>query len=189
MCIPHPVPVYSVSCVLPAPPLNGALINTECHNTNPIKGSVITFQCYPAFSLVGAENSACNNSGLWDPDPALLECISISRTYIYTHCKYSKLADAICSLIYRSHWIVYSYSCCMHVYIGTPYIFRSSFGLLPPTVQSPILFTGEVLFVSVAVTAVAFIAIGFFTGLLVMHFCYRLLRSQCTPRQLKSKLT
>ncbi len=49
--------------------------------------------------------------------------------------------------------------------IGTPYIFRSPFGLLPPTVQSPILFTGEVLSVSVVVTAVAFIAIGFFTGL------------------------
>ncbi len=57
--------------------------------------------------------------------------------------------------------------------IGTPYIFRSSFGLLPPTVQSPILFTGEVLSVSVVVTAVAFIVIGFFTGLLVMHLRYR----------------
>ncbi len=57
--------------------------------------------------------------------------------------------------------------------IGTPYIFRSSFGLLPPTVQSPILFTREVLSVSVVVTAVAFIVIGFFTGLLVMHLCYR----------------
>ncbi len=57
--------------------------------------------------------------------------------------------------------------------IGTPYIFRSSFGLLPPTVQSPILFTGEVLSISVVVTAVAFIIIGFLTGLLVIHFCSR----------------
>ncbi len=49
----HPHPVYSASCGLPAPPLNGALINTDSQNTNPTEGSVITFQCDPAFSLHG----------------------------------------------------------------------------------------------------------------------------------------
>ncbi len=62
--------LYLVTCVLPAPPLNGALLT----NTNPTEGSVITFQCDPGFSLVGTETATCNNSGLWDPDPALLEC-------------------------------------------------------------------------------------------------------------------
>ncbi len=64
---------YPVSCVLPAPPLNGALFNTS-QNTNQIEGSVITFQCDPDFSLRGTATATCNNSGLWDPDPALLEC-------------------------------------------------------------------------------------------------------------------
>ena len=72
-----------VSCALPAPPLNGALLNTNSQNTNLIEGSVIAFQCDPGFSLVGAATATCNNSGLWDPDPALLECISRSCTYMH----------------------------------------------------------------------------------------------------------
>ncbi len=57
--------------------------------------------------------------------------------------------------------------------IGTD-IFRSKkVCLLPCTVQSPTLFTGEILSISVVVTAVAFIVIGFLAGLLVMHFCSR----------------
>ncbi len=71
--------LYSVSCVLPAPTLNGVLLNTNSQNTNLTEGSVITFQCDPGFSLVGAVTATCNNSGLWDPDPALLECVC---TYI-----------------------------------------------------------------------------------------------------------
>ena len=62
--------LYLVTCVLPPPPLNGALLT----NTNQTESSVITFQCDPGFSLVGTETATCNNSGLWDPDPALLEC-------------------------------------------------------------------------------------------------------------------
>ena len=62
---------YIVSCVLPAPPLNGTLLNNS-QNTDLIEGSVITFQCDPGFALVGAGTVTCNNSGLWDP--ALLEC-------------------------------------------------------------------------------------------------------------------
>ncbi len=72
--------LYPVSCVLPAPPLNGALLN-NCQNTNSIEGSVITFQCDPGFSLVGTVTATCNNSGLWYPDPALLDCVSRSCTY------------------------------------------------------------------------------------------------------------
>ena len=45
--------------------------------------------------------------------------------------------------------------------------------LLPPTVQSLILFTREILSISVVVTAVAFTVIGFLAGLLVMHLCSR----------------
>ncbi len=70
MCIHHSLYVYIVICVLPAPPLNGALLT----NTNQTESSVITFQCDPGFSLVGTDTAICNNSGLWDPDPALLEC-------------------------------------------------------------------------------------------------------------------
>ncbi len=66
----HLVPIIIVTCVLPAPPLNGALPT----NTNPTESSVITFQYDPGFSLVGTDSATCNNSGLWDPDPALLEC-------------------------------------------------------------------------------------------------------------------
>ncbi len=73
--------LYSVSCVLPAPPLNGALLNTNSQNTNLVEGSVITFQCDPGFSLVGAATVTCNNSGLWYPDPALWDCVSRSCTY------------------------------------------------------------------------------------------------------------
>ncbi|XP_064403265.1 complement receptor type 1-like [Halichondria panicea] len=73
----------SISCVLPAPPLNGALLNTTSQNTNLIEGSVITFQCDPGFSLVGATTATCNNSGLWDPDLALLEC-SLTATTLST---------------------------------------------------------------------------------------------------------
>ena len=69
-----PFCVYPVSCVLPAHPLNGALLNTTSQNTNLTEGSVFTFQCDPGFSPVGAVTVTCNNSGLWDPDPALLEC-------------------------------------------------------------------------------------------------------------------
>ncbi len=65
---------HAVSCVLPAPPLNGVLLNTNNQNTNQTEGSVITFQCGLGFSLVGAATATCNNSGLWYPDPALLEC-------------------------------------------------------------------------------------------------------------------
>ncbi len=72
MCILHLV--YLVSCVLPASPLNGALLNNTSQNTSRFEGSVITFQCDPGFSLVGAGTVTCNNSGLWDPDPTLLEC-------------------------------------------------------------------------------------------------------------------
>ncbi|XP_064403073.1 uncharacterized protein LOC135348703 [Halichondria panicea] len=107
----------SISCLLPGPLLNGALLSTNCQNTNLVEGSVITFQCDPGFSLVGAETATCNNSGLWDPNPARLECVS--------------------------------------------------------RIQSPILFTGEILSISVVVTAVAFIVIGFLAGLLVMHLCSR----------------
>ncbi len=67
----HSLPVL---CVLPAPPLNGTLLNTTYQNTNPTEGSVITFQCDPGFSLVGAATATCNNSGLWDPDTAQLKC-------------------------------------------------------------------------------------------------------------------
>ncbi|XP_064402641.1 membrane cofactor protein-like isoform X1 [Halichondria panicea] len=65
-----------ISCVLPAPPLNGTLLNTNSQNTNLVEGSVITFQCDPGFSPVGAVIVTCNNSGLWDPDLALLDCVS-----------------------------------------------------------------------------------------------------------------
>ncbi len=71
MHLPFLVPI--VTCVLPAPPLNGTLL-TSIQNTSTIEGSVITFQCDPGFSLVGTKIATCNNSGLWDPDPALLEC-------------------------------------------------------------------------------------------------------------------
>ncbi|XP_064407739.1 complement receptor type 2-like isoform X2 [Halichondria panicea] len=67
-----------ISCVLPAPPFNGALLNTNSQNTNLTESSIITFQCDPGFSLVGAATVTCNNSGLWYPDPALLQCIYIS---------------------------------------------------------------------------------------------------------------
>ena len=67
----HPLFLVSiVSCVLPSPPLNETLLT----NTNQTESSVITFQCDPGFSLVGTETATYNNSGLWDPDPALLEC-------------------------------------------------------------------------------------------------------------------
>ncbi|XP_064388517.1 complement decay-accelerating factor, GPI-anchored-like [Halichondria panicea] len=61
--------VCNVTCVLPSSPLNGVLLT----NTDQTESSVITFQCDPGFSLVGTETATCNNSGLWDPDPALLE--------------------------------------------------------------------------------------------------------------------
>ncbi len=67
-CIPFLVPI--VTCILPTPPLNGVLLT----NTNQTESSVITFQCDPGFSLMGTETATCNNSGLWDPDPALSEC-------------------------------------------------------------------------------------------------------------------
>ncbi len=70
ICIPFLVPI--VTCVLPTPPLNGVLLT----NTDQTESSVITFQCDPGFSLVGTETATCNKSGLWDPDPALLECNS-----------------------------------------------------------------------------------------------------------------
>ncbi|XP_064402132.1 uncharacterized protein LOC135347907 isoform X5 [Halichondria panicea] len=66
----------SISCALPAPLLYGALLNTNFQNTNLMEGSVITFQCDPGFSLVGAVTATCNNSGLWDPDPAVLRCVA-----------------------------------------------------------------------------------------------------------------
>ncbi len=78
-CILHLV--YSVSCFLPARPLNGVLLNTNCQNTNLAEGSVITFQCDPGFSLVGEATATCNNSGLWDPDPALWECCTYAYEY------------------------------------------------------------------------------------------------------------
>ncbi len=77
---PFLVPI--VTCVLPAPPLNGALLT----NTNQTESSVITFQCDPGFSLVGTETATCNNSGLWDPDPALLECKFIFMSQCLSVC-------------------------------------------------------------------------------------------------------
>ncbi len=84
------------------PPLNGALLT----NTNPTESSVITFQCDPGFSLVGTETATCNNSGLWDPDPALLECKFIK----------SQCLPVCCILTYRCGGIEYCcsiwWSCC-----------------------------------------------------------------------------
>ncbi|XP_064407456.1 complement receptor type 1-like [Halichondria panicea] len=65
-----------LTCVLPTPPLNGVLLT----NTDQTESSVTTFQCDPGFSLVGTETATCNKSGLWDPDPALLECNSEAIT-------------------------------------------------------------------------------------------------------------
>ncbi len=79
MLSPFLVPI--AICVLPAPPLNGTLL-TNSQNTDQTESSVITFQCDPGFSLVGTETATCNNSGLWDPDPALLECKFI---YVLMH--------------------------------------------------------------------------------------------------------
>ncbi len=53
-----------------------------------MEGSVITFQCDPGFSLVGEVTVTCNNSGLWDPDPALLDCVSRSCTYAQVYYNY-----------------------------------------------------------------------------------------------------
>ena len=50
-----------------------------------MEGSVITFQCDPGFSLVGAVTATCNNSGLWDPDPAVLRCKFIFVLYVHVH--------------------------------------------------------------------------------------------------------
>ncbi|XP_064402793.1 complement receptor type 1-like isoform X2 [Halichondria panicea] len=75
--------IEPISCVLPAPRLNGALLNTTSQNTDLTEGSVITFQCDPGFSPVGAVTVTCNNSGLWDPDLALLEC-SLTATTLST---------------------------------------------------------------------------------------------------------
>ncbi len=66
--------LYPVSCVLPASPLNGVLLN----NSNLTERSVIILQCDPEFSLVGAVTVTYNNSALCDPDPALLECMCLS---------------------------------------------------------------------------------------------------------------
>ncbi|XP_064404153.1 sushi, von Willebrand factor type A, EGF and pentraxin domain-containing protein 1-like isoform X2 [Halichondria panicea] len=76
--------IEPISCILPAPRLNGALLNTTSQNTSQCEGSVITFQCDPGFSLVGAATATCNNSGLWDPDPALLECSPTATTTLST---------------------------------------------------------------------------------------------------------
>ncbi|XP_064403084.1 uncharacterized protein LOC135348714 [Halichondria panicea] len=76
--------IESISCVLPARPFNGVLLNTNCQNTNLAEGSVITFQCDPGFSLVGEATATCNNSGLWDPDPALWECSPTATTTLST---------------------------------------------------------------------------------------------------------
>ena len=94
---------YIVTCVLPASPLNGVLLT----NTNQTESSVITFQCDPGFSLVGTETATCNNSGLWDPDPALLECNSkfiimsqsLSVCCILTHrCGNNWCMECCCSI-------------------------------------------------------------------------------------------
>ncbi|XP_064407455.1 complement component receptor 1-like protein [Halichondria panicea] len=69
--------ICELICVLPTPPLNGALLT----NTDQTESSVITFQCDPGFSLMGTQTTTCNNSGLWDPDPALLECASITGAW------------------------------------------------------------------------------------------------------------
>ncbi len=75
-----PFLVPLVTCVLPTPPLNGILF------TNQTESSVITFQCDPGFSLVGTETATCNNSGSWDPDPALLECKFIFMSQCLSVC-------------------------------------------------------------------------------------------------------
>ncbi len=97
----HPHRVHSASCVLPAPPLHGVLINTDSQNTNQIEGPVITFQCDPGFSL-GAVTATCNNSCLWDPDPAL--------AYNYAVCAYWH-NNYRCDYFYWEH-CSYSWRCC-----------------------------------------------------------------------------
>ena len=105
-------PFLAVFC---APPLNGTLLiydNINSQDTNPTEGSVITFQCAPGFSLVGAVTATCNNSGLWDPDPAQLECKLINlvsepcayiMAYINYRCDSSNWWEHCCCS-WRCYW-------------------------------------------------------------------------------------
>ena len=63
----------SVNCSsAPSEPVNGMIVNLD--NINTRENSVITFMCDPGFSPSHEMIATCNNSGLWHPDPALLEC-------------------------------------------------------------------------------------------------------------------
>ena len=96
--------LYLVTCIFLTPPLNGALLT----NTYQIESSVITFQCGdPGFSLVGTQTTTCNNSGLCDPDPALLEC-----KFIYVS---MPQLPVCCILTYRcaNNWCM---ECCCSIW-------------------------------------------------------------------------
>ncbi len=103
--------------------INGVIVNDN--STNLSEGSVISFQCDPGFSLVGEGTATCNNSGLWYPDPALLECVSgTQRTtrIVFFICCYARVNYLLCpfsqslnisqfSCRITSHFWEFSYNC------------------------------------------------------------------------------
>ena len=64
---------YLVNCDVPNKPANGNI--SDYDNINTTEGSVIFVQCNPGFLLQGDSMIAtCTNAGVWDPDPAGVEC-------------------------------------------------------------------------------------------------------------------
>ena len=65
---------YTVRCKTPVEPQHGFIVD-YC-NLATTEGSVITFQCDPAFSPAAEMTATCNSSGQWSTDPSQLVCTS-----------------------------------------------------------------------------------------------------------------
>ena len=61
-----------VNCNAPDEPMSGTIM--DYNNIVTTEGSVISFQCDPGLTSEGNMTAICTNAGVWEPDPAGVDC-------------------------------------------------------------------------------------------------------------------
>ncbi len=102
---------------------------------------MLTYQCDNGLSLTGPNNITCTNAGVWSTEPEAIKCVLMTE------------GDELCNCLL-------SHSTCI--------IIRILSHLTVSTV-APLFSTFATVAISVVITFIVTLVIGFLTGLLVMH--------------------
>ena len=80
-------------CDAPLPPVKGSIVGQSGHHS---LGSEVTYHCDSGLLPTGVMNSTCTDiegRGEWVPDPALLVCDTIGKSYFKYTAVYHFTAD------------------------------------------------------------------------------------------------